>query len=257
MYPHTKHLTSPFSDVEFCFYVFKCSYSIVQGDDTLAYHKNQIQLAWCADESQDYRSFTGLKNTLARLSKKSDKAAERLLLQQFQDQILMANRLHAKTFASVSDAELHRILTMFKEEGVVVSAATQTQLFERQLDKHLQHSEYKAAIDFTWPFHETAFDVLNPKMSGRKLEMSEKIVEFQQVLFHKILVPLILDAMCRKPLLAELVGHAMQELEKLDIVLFESATLAVAHDETLSLLRAIHTLLVCGSSDGKLFEVMT
>eukprot|EP00971_Amphidinium_carterae_P019163 377108-Amphidinium_carterae.1 len=169
----------------------------------------------------------------------------------------MANRLHTKTFAAVGDAELHTILTMFKEEGVEVSKAIETQLFERQLDKHLQHSEYKVAIDISWTFHETKFDVLNPKMSGRSLDMSEKIVEFQQLIFHKILVPLILDAANRKSLLAELVEYAMQELEKIDIVLLELSILAVAHDETLSLLRAIHTLLVCGSSVEKLFEVMT
>eukprot|EP00971_Amphidinium_carterae_P126499 2506029-Amphidinium_carterae.2 len=182
-------------------------------EDSFQYYKQEIKLEWCADNTQDYRSVVGLKRAIDRLEKKPDKAAERLLMTQFKSQIEKANKLHERELKHLSDAELTDILDMLKQNEAVLSDKTKLQLLDRKKERLLAEGSFREAIDILFPFCVEPFGMHHPKIAGMSLPIAEKVEKFQDVLFNKTIVPMVLDASNKRDMLKSIVAHCINLLD--------------------------------------------
>eukprot|EP00971_Amphidinium_carterae_P351605 6492189-Amphidinium_carterae.2 len=226
-----------------------------RGIDSIEHFRQEIKLEWCADNTQDYRSVSGLRAACKRIPVNSERAAERLLMVEFLRQIDLVSKLHPEDFAELTTEALQPILQCLVENSVQLSSITQQQLMDKKLEELLQQRQFVPAISMIFPFAEEQFDPFNPRMAALDVEPDNRIKQFQETLFDKTVVPMLLEAKSKRTILLEVVTHALSLIEAVDYVKLESPVAAVAHDETTSILRGLHTLLVCESSVEGLFEV--
>ena len=191
---------------------------------------------------QDRRSVTGLKRAANRLAEKKECQAQAAVLKVYLQNVQMAEEVAPSNIVSCSTARIKEVCGMLEQESCRVPDAVKAQLVVRKVDECLREKAWQDLLWAVSPFTHASYDVNKPCVAGLQTNSEHKMLFFHKSFFIGMLSPLVLEGDSAASEVLKVCKFAALSFEAIDVVELDEQ-LAVLHDESLTIFRALQAIL--------------